>query len=420
MKKILLLLTVIFSMLLTACGSGNGNEKAKDEKVVIKYGLWDSVQKPIFRELADQFEKENPNIKIEIEQTPYNQYWTKLQATSTGGVAPDVVWMNGPNIMKYARYDMLLPLDDMMKKDRVDLKNYVKGIGELYNYKGKQYGIPKDVDSIAMWYNKNIFDKAGISYPTNDWTWDEMKAAAINIQATVDGVYGIAIPVYENQSSYYNIIPQNEGFIISKDKRSSGFDNPKTIEALKMLKSLFDDKASADYTTMLENKADKMFQSEQIGMIYQGSWKATPYNDDDKINGHIGVVKMPKIKNASTVVHGIGYAIVKNTEHPKEAWKFIKFLTNKSSNDIIAKSGITIPAYLESQELWAPNFDHVDVSAYINSLSDNVAYPVSLNTAKWTALQDKYLPSVWTGLTTVEEASKKITDEMNEILKKEK
>jgi len=415
MKKIWILLLTL-SVLFVGCGDKNN----KEDKIVIKYGLWDSVQEPVFRDLADQFEKENPNIEIEIENTPYSQYWTKLQASSTGGVAPDVIWMNGPSIMKYTEHKMLLPLDEMVKKDSIDLGKYVKGIKELYNYKGVQYGIPKDVDSQALWYNKDLFDKAGVPYPKNDWTWDDMKKAAIEIQSKLEGVYGIAIPFYDDQGSFYNIIPQNDGFIISEGKKTSGYGNPEAIKAIQMMRDLIDEKASPDYTTILENKATEMFQSEKVAMTYQGSWRASPLNSDEKINTHIGVVKMPKIKKSTTVVHGIGYAITKGTKHPEASWEFIKFLASKKANDFIAKSGITIPAYVESQNLWASNYKNIDVTAHINALKDNISYPVSLDTAKWSHVQNEYLAQVWTGTMSAEEACKKIKVEMDEILKKEK
>lgn len=415
MKKMLVFLLGL-TLLLIGCGGKNG----KDEKIVIKYALWDSVQAPIYRELADKFEKENPNIKVEFERTPYNQYWTKLQAATSGGQMPDIVWMNGPNFLKYASYNMLLPLDKMIKKDSIDMDKYVEGIKNLYQYKGEQYGIPKDVDSIALWYNKDIFDKAGLKYPTNQWTWDDMKKAAIKIQRTIKGVYGVAIPVYEDQSSYYNVIPQNGGRVISKDRKVSGYGDENTIKAIEMLKDLFDEKATPDYTTMLENKATKMFQSEQVAMIYQGSWRASPLDADEKVNKHLGVVTMPKIKNNSTVVHGVGYAIAKSSKHPEAAWKFIKYLTSKESNDYVAKSGIVIPAYIESQKLWSKNYKNIDVSAYIKALENNVAYPVSFDTAKWSHVQDVYLTKVWSGAMSPKEACKNIKKEMDSILKSEK
>jgi multiple sugar transport system substrate-binding protein len=414
MKKMWLLLLLLVGVL-TGCGG-----KKEDEVVTIKYALWDSTQAPVYRELADEFEKQNPNIKVEIELTPFQQYWTKLEAATTGGQMPDVIWMSAANFEKYAINGMLLPLDENIKNAGIDMNKYVEGTTKLYQMDGQQYGMPKDVDSIAMWYNKELFDKAGVEYPTDEWTWEDMKKAAIKIQSTLDGVYGVVLPLNDAQASYYNVIPQNEGFVISEDKKTSGYGDPNTIEAISMIKDLMDSGASPDYTTVVENKANEMFQSGQVAMLYDGAWRAVEFNHNEELNKKVGVVTMPKIKNKSTVVHGLGLVIGKTTKHPEEAWKLIEFLSTKEAHEKVGKSGIVIPAYIETQSLWAESYKTIDVSAYVDALKENVPYPASLDTSKWAQIEVDELTKVWTGQATPEEACKTIETEMNAILAKEK
>jgi multiple sugar transport system substrate-binding protein len=414
MKKLWLLLLLLVGVL-TGCGGSK-----EDENVTIKYALWDSTQAPIYRELADEFEKKNPGIKVEIELTPFQQYWTKLEAATTGGQMPDVIWMSAANFEKYAINGMLLPLNENIKNAGIDMANYVEGTTKLYEMDGKQYGMPKDVDSIAMWYNKELFDKAGLEYPTNDWTWKDMKDAATKIQATLDGVYGVVLPLNDAQSSYYNIIPQNDGFVISEDKKKSGYGDPNTIEAVTMIKDLMDSKASPSYTTVVENKANEMFQSGQVAMLYDGAWRGVEFSQNENLNKKVGVVTMPKIKNKKTVVHGLGLVIGKTSKHPEEAWKFIEFLSTKEAHEKVAQSGIVIPAYIEAQPLWSKAYTTIDVSAYVEALKENVPYPASLDTSKWAQVEVDELTKVWTGQSTPEEACKKIEKEMDAILTKEK
>ncbi len=414
MKKLWLLLLLLVGVL-TGCGGAK-----EDENITIKYALWDSTQAPIYRELADEFEKQNPGIKVEIELTPFQQYWTKLEAATTGGQMPDVIWMSAANFEKYAINGMLLPLNENIESAGIDMANYVEGTTKLYQMDGKQYGMPKDVDSIAMWYNKELFDKAGLEYPTNDWTWKDMKDAATKIQATLDGVYGVVLPLNDSQSSYYNVIPQNDGFVISEDKKKSGYGDPNTIEAIAMIKDLIDSKASPSYTTVVENKANEMFQSGQVAMLYDGAWRGVEFSQNEKLNKKVGVVTMPKIKNKKTVVHGLGLVIGKTTKNPEEAWKFIEFLSTKEAHEKVAKSGIVIPAYIEAQPLWAEAYTNIDVSAYVEALKENTPYPASLDTSKWAQVEVDELTKVWTGHSTPEEACKKIETEMDAILAKEK
>ncbi len=105
-------------------------------------------------------------------------------------------------------------------------------MNEIYNHEGKQYAVPKDFDTIGLWYNKNLFDEANLSYPDESWDWDDLYEAAKVL--TNDQVYGILTPLH-NQEGYYNFVYQNGGTIITDDKKS-GYDDPKTIEALEYLR----------------------------------------------------------------------------------------------------------------------------------------------------------------------------------------
>ncbi|MCC9850777.1 extracellular solute-binding protein, partial [Streptococcus agalactiae] len=102
---------------------------------------------------------------------------------------------------------------------------------KIYNIKGEQYAIPKDYDTIGLWYNKKMFDAAGVSYPDETWDWNKLKEAAKKLTKPDGSQYGFLAPLH-NQEGYYNFVYQNGGTIITKDKKS-GYDDPKTVEALK-------------------------------------------------------------------------------------------------------------------------------------------------------------------------------------------
>ena len=111
------------------------------------------------RAIAEAYMAEHPEVKIETQVTPWSEYWTKLEAAAQGGQLPDVFWMHSNQFMKYASAGMLLNLTDM----NYDYSPYPSGITALYNFDGAQLAIPKDYDTIALAYNKEIFDAAGLS-----------------------------------------------------------------------------------------------------------------------------------------------------------------------------------------------------------------------------------------------------------------
>ena len=115
---------------LSACSSGAGTGSSED--VTISYGIWDQNQQPAMEEIADAFTAEHPNVTVEIQLTPYKEYFTKLQTSVSGGAAPDVFWMNGPNFQLYASNGVLAPLDDQ----GIEASDYPQGLVDLYTYDG--------------------------------------------------------------------------------------------------------------------------------------------------------------------------------------------------------------------------------------------------------------------------------------------
>ena len=168
--------------LLAACsGSSDSNSSSGDNsgQVEVTYGIWDSNQEPGLRKIADEFEKKNPDIKVNIQVSNWSTYWTMLEAGATGGSLPDTFWMHSNKIYRYGSGEMLLNLNDYIKdSSEIDLKNYPEGLNQIYNIDGAQYALPKDYDTIGLWYNKTMFDEAGLAYPDDTWDWAKLKEAA--------------------------------------------------------------------------------------------------------------------------------------------------------------------------------------------------------------------------------------------------
>lgn len=192
-------------------------------------------------------------MKVTLEPSSWDEYWTKLEAGATGGSIADVFWMNGPNIMKYADGDVLMDISDRIKEDNIDTGKYPEALVELYNVDGKQYAIPKDFDTIGVWYNKKIFDEAGVPYPTDDWTWDDMADIAKQLTRSDGSVYGISAG-YDTQIGIYNTIFANGGTIVSEDKKTSGYDTEATQAGVQCWVDLMKDGVSPSEASMEETQ----------------------------------------------------------------------------------------------------------------------------------------------------------------------
>ncbi|MGC4379337.1 sugar ABC transporter substrate-binding protein [Fictibacillus sp. Mic-4] len=417
MKKFSFIIVALL-LVLTACSNSENSSGSSSGNVTLKYWIWDKNQLPAMQDIAKEFEKKHPKINVKIEVTPWEQYWSKLETAATGNSLPDVFWMNGPNIVKYASNHMLLPINDQIKKDNVDLSNYPKALVDLYTVEGKHYGLPKDFDTIGLWYNKKLFDEAKVPYPDETWDWAKLKEAAKKLTNPSKGVWGIAAAM-ENQSNYYNTIFQNGGTVISDDMKKSGYDSPETIEGLKFWTDLIKDKVSPTQAQMTETKPNNLFESGKVAMMFAGSWMQIEFAQNDYTKDKVDVTVLPKGKKRAVVIHGLTSVISANTPHKKEAWEFVKYLGSKEAALIQAKTGTQIPAYNGTQKDWVESNKKFNLQVFIDSAKYATPLPISKDTSKWWDLETEYFKKAWGQEMRPEQAAKEVAKKMNELLSKE-
>ena len=191
-----LCMCAVMTASLAACG-GSGDKGAseggKDKGGKLSVMIWDNYQEPGLKEIIADFTEET-GIEAELQVVQWNEYWTLLEAGAQGGEMPDVFWMHSNESQRYMSNEILLDLTDKASdSELVDMSKYPEEIKELYTYDGKVYGIPKDIDTIALWYNKTMFDEAGVDYPDETWTWDTVVENAKKLTKEDGSQYGIEI-----------------------------------------------------------------------------------------------------------------------------------------------------------------------------------------------------------------------------------
>ncbi|ADO76525.1 ABC transporter substrate-binding protein [Halanaerobium praevalens] len=413
-KKIVI--SLVFIILMVTFSSIVGAE------TVIKYGLWDKNQVPAMQKIIDNFETEYPDISVKIELTPYSQYWTKLQISATGGSLPDVFWLNGPNFALYASNGMIMPIDEKIKNsDKISESSYIESLVNLYTYEDKLYGLPKDFDTIGLYYNKEIFDKYNVEYPKKDWNWNDLINAAKKITNQSEGVWGIAAP-QDGQENYYNTIFQSGGYIVKNEngKKISGYDKQDTIDGLKFWVDLIHKyKISPTLAQMTDTSALDLFSSGKVAMLYHGSWQQIAFSNNEYTKDKVDVAVLPKGDRKGVVIHGLANVISSQSENPEAAWRFLEYLGSEESAKIMANTGTVIPAYKNTQQAWLDSNPNMNLEAFIEMLPHSYPYPQSVNTAKWNELENKYFNKAWSGEISVKEAADKVAEEMNKILREE-
>jgi multiple sugar transport system substrate-binding protein len=399
-----------------ACSSsGGGSAAAAGGKVSLTYGVWDKNQVPAMKQIIAAFEKRNPDISVTVQLTPYTDYFTKLQAAATGGQAPDVFWMNGPNFQLYASNGVIEPLTSL----KPDTSVYPSSLVKLYQYKGVQYGLPKDFDTVGLWYNKALFDAAGVAYPTASWTWADFQAAAAKLTSPSKGIYAMGATL-EGQENYYDTIFQAGGYVISPNGKSSGYADPATIAGLKFWTDLIAKKQSPSLQQMTDTAPLDMFESGKLAMFWGGSWDAVAFGANTNTKTGVNIAQLPSGVKKATVIHGLANVVFSHTAHLAEAEKFEQFLGSQQAAQIEASTGTVIPAYNGTQQAWVKAYPQYDLQAFLDELSNSVPYPISQNTAAWNTLEANLLAKAWDGSEPVATVAQQLATQMNAALAKEK
>lgn len=436
-KAMALLLAGTMALSMAACGGGSSSsssdssssdaestdstDSSDSSDVTLSVTIWDSNQEPGLTQIMNDF-TEKTGIKTKVSVVKWDEYWTLLESGAQGGSLPDVFWMHSNESERYMSNDMLLDLTDKIAdSSEIDPANYPEDIWGLYTYDDKYYAVPKDIDTIALWYNKTLFDEAGLDYPTADWTWDDVTEAAKKLTKDDGSQYGLAMRNDNNQAGYYNLIYDNGGYIISDDKTKSGWDDEKTIAAMQTLEGWIKDGVIPSLETMSENNEDVLFEAGKIAMTCQGSWMLAAFKENEYTAANCDCVELPK--NAETgrrasSYNGLGWAASASGEHTDEAWQLIEYLGSKEAQEKQAELGVTMSAYKDTSDAWAKSADF-NLQAYLNMMDDMEIRPYSKSTVTWENEDNEILKGVYTGDITMEEACKQMADQMNEKLAEE-
>ncbi|MGY5240460.1 extracellular solute-binding protein [Clostridium tertium] len=429
LKKILSIALLAISMTtLTACGGGKtsdkgngGNTSQSSDKLVM--AIWDKNQLEGLEKITDDFSKET-GIDVEIQVTPWDQYWTMLEAGGSGGELPDIFWMHSNEFSKYAKYDILLDLTDKIKEsEKIDLTKYPNEIVDLYKYNGeKQFAVPKDIDTIGLWYNKKMFDEAGIAYPDESWTWDTLREVAKKLTKADGSQYGFTLNPVSTQDGWYNMVYSMGGSILSKDSKTSTMNDKNTIKALNYVTDLIKDGSLPPYEVIAENGADALFTSGKTAMVFQGSWMVNYLTTNEFVQANGDVAVLPKdaiTGNRVSIYNGLGWAAAANTSNPDGVWQLIEYLGSKEAQQKQADLGVTMSAYEGTSDNWDNLNKNFNLKAYLDMKENLVIRPHSNNTLAWENYICETLIKVWRGNTSVEDATNTITNRVNELLKEE-
>jgi multiple sugar transport system substrate-binding protein len=352
-QRVLMAALAMSLVVLAACSNnGGGGENGGGGPVTLDYWVFQSggLAGQFLDQLIGDFEKANPNVTVNVTSYPEDNYGVKLDTAIAAGKEPDIVLVFGPEQM---RAGLLLPLDDMVKQHNIDLSQYVPSIvnpGDEFscNYDGHLYCLGSYAGSVQLLYNKDMFDAAGIPYPS---TWppmtpDQFVEDACKLTDQAKGVWGAAASdplAYDPWEVYF-----------SDDGKTAEFNSPEAVHEFEVLASGYD-RGCFPTSNILDpwEQGRDYFAQGKLAMVI------TDYQDLDKvenagINYGSTASPTPSGEQPYFFVWTDSAGVMASSDNPQEAEDFVAYLTTAGEKIRYQKSG-DMPLNLQiAQEVdWA-------------------------------------------------------------------
>ena len=378
------------TLLLSLAGCG-----ASDGKTHLKFQIWDVAQRDSMQAICDAYTAKNPDVVIEVQVTSWSEYWTKLEAAAESNTMPDIYWMHTDQILYYADFGILADLTDLY--DAEDPNFYADHYSEISlsnasGTDGKLYGVPKDKDNVLLVYNKEMFDAAGVAYPDESWTWDDMEAASAQIYQKT-GKYGY-MAYSDEQLGYWNFVYQNGGYILDENNVYAGYTQPATAEAIKYYVGLQQNDWCPNQAYFAETTPGTAFFSEQGAMFLEGNWNLlNELKNYPEMVGKWDIAVLPKCPNPvsgdgrATISNGLCYSTAAKGKNLEVVKDVLRFFGSEEGQRIQGESGAAIPAYNGLEDTWSTVFQQFDYMIDVQKCYDQFDYVVQyINNAtrrKW-------------------------------------
>ena len=337
-------------------------KEVEKPRVEVRLSGWTASpeEENLLRASLYEFSLQHPDIVVKYEPIT-EAYWDKMLTMVSAGTEPDIYYMDIFQFPFYASKGVMLPLDDLMAKTGTKREDFIDTLIDAFTWEGKTYGIPKDFNTLALFYNKKMFADAGLAEPTDDWTWDDLKAAAKALSKPEENIYGFGVP--PDPGRFPIFVFQNGGHIMTEDFSDTLLDSPEAIEAAEFYTSFRKEGIGAIPADVGVGWQGEAFGKGDFAMVLEGGW-LIPYLTKQFPDTEFGAVMPPAgPKGEGNLIFTVAYVISKNCKNPEAAWEVINYLTGIENQTTVLRTGFALPS--RKALLDDPYFDEHPVSATI-------------------------------------------------------
>lgn len=431
--RTLCLALVLGSVAMSACSSSD--TKTADTAVStgkatgnINYWLWDPNQKPAFEKCAAAFKTENPEATVTISQYSWGDYWSGLTNGFVAGTAPDVFTNHLANYPDFVNQGQLAPLDEQLQADGVKTDIYQKGLADLWIGKdGKRYGLPKDFDTVALFYNTKLVEDAGVTAeqlqglkwnPADGGTYEKMIA-----HLTVDSngrrgdepgfdktkvkVYGLGLDGGSGGGQgqvHWSMYSATTGWTVT-DKNPWGthfnYDKPEFQDTIAWMRSLIEKGYMPTIESILGQSSADIYGSGKFAMMAGGSWSINQMTGYKGVTTGIAATPTGPNGKRASMYNGLADSVWNGSKNKASAIKWVEFMGSPKCQDFVGESGIVFPAIPSSTEKARAAFKAkgVDVSNFLIHVEENTTFlfPITDHAAEAANIMQPAVDAVMTG-----------------------
>lgn len=409
-----------------------------DDPDTITYWLWDANQQPAYQQCADDFEQLHPDLTVRIEQRFWDDYWNNLALGFVADSAPDVFTNHLSKYGEFVSRDLMLPLDDHVARDDVPLDIYEKGLADLWlGPDGHRYGLPKDWDTVALFYNKDMLAEAGISEeemqnlswnPEDGGTYEDVIA---RLTVDVNGVrgdepgfdkdriktYGLwldGIGVGDSHGQIqWSMYAASNGWRATDDNpwgTRFNYDDPQFQEAFAWWKSLADKGYMPDLAEQEGALSGDQFAAGKTAMATHGSWMISTFFGFQGMDVGLAPTPVGPTGQRASMFNGLADSVYAGTDNPEAAWEWVRYLASPACQRVVGEHHAVFPATTEAWEIAKQRFAEggVDVSAFTRHVEDGttVLFPITEHAADVAAILTPAMEAVLSGKAPVESMSR--------------
>ncbi len=433
MKRKLGIMLALVLVLTTLAGCGNkasstvgGDTSKGNEQITLKWAVWDINSTTYYQPLIDAYEKAHENVKIEMVDLGSTDYMTVLATELTGNDSDiDVATIKDiPGYATLVEKNALEPLGDSISKAGVDLSAY-GGITDQIKMNDKLYALPFRSDFWVLYYNKDVFDKAGVDYPTNDMTFEQYDALARSVTDTTPGaqVYGAHYHIWRSAVQLFGILDGKNSVV------SGNYDFTKPY--YEMVLNEQKDQVCQDYATLKTNSLhySGAFAQGNVGMMNMGTWfiptliSSIQSGEYEKMNW--GIAKYPHaegVEPGSTLATITSLSVTSASKQKDAAFDFLNFVCGTEGAEIIASTG-TIPAIKTDKVIDSiasmegfPAEDTTSKEALVTAKT-YLEMPVNAHSSEIETILNTAHDNIMSGNSTIDEGIDYMNTEVQKLLK---